>query len=151
MEWTRGSLLISDDQARLQLDKIHEMLSRTYWASERPREKTARAIEGSLCLGLYEGDRQLGFLRVVTDYACFAWVCDVVIDENERGRGLGKWLMDCLVTHPALAGCSMSLRTKDAHGLYRQYGFELAEAMKRPASDAADGEAPVPANAGSER
>jgi GNAT superfamily N-acetyltransferase len=115
---------ISADRAKLDIAAIHEYLSqRSYWAQGRTLEVVQRAIENSLCFGVYEGASQAGFARVVTDYATFAWLCDVFILEQHRGRGLGKWLVESVVNHPALAGIRrIYLATFDAHELYRRYG-----------------------------
>ena len=124
-EVKREGLVISTDPERLDLDAITDMLTRAYWASGRPRERTERAIRNSLVFGVYDGDRQIGMARVVSDYAIFAYLCDVFILEEYRGRGLGKWLMQAVFSHPDLQGLRRwVLATKDAHGLYRQFGFD---------------------------
>jgi GNAT superfamily N-acetyltransferase len=120
----RNGVVVSTEKSRLQVDFVHDLLSNhAYWALGRTREVMERAIEHSLCFGVYEGSQQVGFARVVTDYATFGWLCDVIILESQRGRGLGKWLVECVVAHPALAGIRrLLLATRDAHGLYREYG-----------------------------
>ena len=90
-----------------------------------------KAINGSLCFNLFEGDRQIGFARVVTDKATFAWICDVIIDPAHRGQGLGKWMVDCLVHHPKLQTRSQTLGTRDAHRLYTRFGFRRHEILRR--------------------
>jgi GNAT superfamily N-acetyltransferase len=96
---------------------------RAYWARGRALETVRRSIENSLCFGVYDGDQQVGFARVVTDYATFAWVCDVFILETHRGRGLSKWLIETVVAHPDLRGLRrLLLATRDAHELYSRYG-----------------------------
>lgn len=124
-ERTRGDYLVSTDPARLDLDAIHRFLrDGTYWAYDRPREAITRSLEHSLVFGLCCGNTQVGLARVVTDYATFAWLCDVYVDAPHRGQGLGKWLIECVVEHPALSSLKlMLLATRDAHGLYAQYGF----------------------------
>jgi GNAT superfamily N-acetyltransferase len=124
-ERVRGDYCVSTDSARLDLDAIHRFLrDGTYWAYDRPREVIAHSLQHSLAFGLYHGAEQVGLVRVVTDYATFAWLCDVYVDEPHRGQGLGKWLIECVVEHPALCGLKlMLLATRDAHGLYAQYGF----------------------------
>jgi GNAT superfamily N-acetyltransferase len=104
---------------------IHDFLSsRSYWAAGRPLEVVRRSIENALCFGLYERGQQIGLARVVTDQATFAWICDVFVLEQYRGRGLGKWLMESVVAHPALQTVNLILLvTEDAHGLYAKYGF----------------------------
>ena len=123
-EWLRGEHRISTDRRRLQVGVVHGFLASSYWAKGIPREVVERSIENSLCFGLYEGDRQIGFARVVTDYATFAWVGDVFILEEARGKGLGKWLMEVVAGHPELQGLRRwVLATRDAHGLYEKVGF----------------------------
>ena len=118
-------MLISTDPARLDVDAIAEMLTRAYCAKGRPRERTERALANSLVFGMYDGERQIGLARVVTDYAIFAYLCDVFIHEEYRGRSLGKWLMETVLGHPDLQGLRRwTLATNDAHGLYRQFGYE---------------------------
>ena len=123
-ELHRGEFTISTEKARLQLDVIAAFLSRSYWAQGRARPAIERSIEHSLCFGLYGGERQIGFARVVTDCTTFAYLCDVFIDESYRGQGLGKWLMSVVMDHPDLQGLRRwILATRDAHGLYRQFGW----------------------------
>ncbi len=117
---------ISSDNARLDIDAIHAYLARSYWSPGIPRDTVARAAANSLCFGVYERatGRQVGFTRVVTDHATFAYLCDVYVLEGHRGRGLSKAMMRAAVAHPALAGSRRNkLATRDAHCLYRQYGF----------------------------
>jgi GNAT superfamily N-acetyltransferase len=123
---------ISTDPERLDLEAICSFLERSYWANTRPRQVIERSLQNSLCFGLYNGDQQIGFARVVTDYATFAWLCDVFIHEDYRGQGLGKRLMSAVVSHPDLQGLRRwMLATRDAHGLYRQYGFRELKAAER--------------------
>jgi GNAT superfamily N-acetyltransferase len=117
---------ISSDPARLDLDAIHAYLARSYWSPGIPRDTVARAVRNSLCFGVYEraSGRQVGFTRVVTDHATFAYLCDVYVLEEHRGRGLSKAMMRAASAHPALTGARrVMLATRDAHGLYRQFGF----------------------------
>lgn len=126
LETRRDPLLISTDPARLDVDAICDFLSRAYWAKGRPRERTERALANSLVFGVYDGQRQIGLARVVSDYAIFAYLCDVYIREDYRGRGLSKWLMETVFSHPDLQGLRRwTLATNDAHGLYRRYGFDV--------------------------
>ena len=123
-QWVRDGYAISTDRSRLDLEVIHGFLSRSYWAEGVPREIVARAIEHSLCFGLYERDALVGFARLVTDYATFGYLTDVFVLERCRGRGLGKWLIEVITTLPELQGFRVwTLGTNDAHGLYRQFGF----------------------------
>lgn len=131
-EWTRGAFTLSTDQARLDVDVVHGYLARSYWAGAIPREVVERSIDGSMCFGLYEGAAQVGFTRVVTDCATFAWVCDVFVLESHRGRGLSKWMIECVRATPELQGLRRwLLATRDAHELYRRFGFEALAAPQR--------------------
>ena len=115
---------ISTDPSRLDVDAITEMLSHAYWAQGRTRETVARTLQNSLAFGLYDGSRQIGLARVVSDFTTFAWLCDVFIHEDYRGQGLGKWLLKTIHSHPDLQGIRRwMLATKDAHGLYKQFGW----------------------------
>ena len=131
-ETHREHLIISTDPARLDLDAVTDMLSRAYWAKGRTREMIARYVQYSLVFGVYDGPRQIGLARIVSDYTTFAWLCDVFIHENYRGRGLGKWLMETVLAHPDLQGLRrILLATRDAHGLYEQFGFKPLDAPEK--------------------
>jgi GNAT superfamily N-acetyltransferase len=124
--------MVSTDADRLDLDVVHGYLSRSYWAEGIPRAVVARSIAGSLCFGLYEGPAQVGFARAVTDGATFAYLADVFVLESHRGQGLGVWLMECVMEHPDLQGLRRwSLVTRDAHPLYRRFGFAGLAAPER--------------------
>ena len=124
-EWHRDGFTISTDPARLDLDVIHGFLSTSYWATGIPREVVRRSIEHSLCFGIQEGGRQVGFARVITDRATFGYLGDVFVLESHRGRGLSKWLMECVHAHPELQGFRRwVLLTRDAHGLYARHGWK---------------------------
>jgi GNAT superfamily N-acetyltransferase len=115
---------ISTDPTRLDIDAMHAYLTRSYWSPGIPRDVVERAARGSLCFGVYQGDRQVGLARVVTDHATFAYLCDVYVLEEHRGKGLSKWLMREVMAHPALTGARrVMLGTRDAHGLYARHGF----------------------------
>ena len=125
VEYHHGNYLVSTDPARLDLDFIHGYLARSYWAEGVPREIVERSIANSLCFGVYDGSKQIGFARVITDYTTFAYLADVFIIEAHRGKGLSKFLMECIVKHPQLQGLRRwVLGTRDAHGLYAKYGFK---------------------------
>ena len=117
--------MISSSKPLLQLTVIHDFLKKSYWAKDIPIEIVKRSIENSLCFGVYEDGKQVGFARVISDYATFAYLADVFILEEYRGRGLSKQLMDAIMAHPDLQGLrKFLLATRDAHGLYAQYGFK---------------------------
>lgn len=119
-----GEYCINTNSDQLQLDVISGFIQRSYWASDRPLEIIRRTLETSLCFGLYHATEQIGFARVVTDYATVAWLCDVFIDEAYRGRRLGKHMMQAIMSHPDLQTVRRwTLNTRDAHELYRKFGF----------------------------
>jgi len=125
LTWHRDGYEISTDPAHIDVAAVHAFLStEAYWSAGIPLEVVRRAVEGSIVFGLYRGGEQVGFTRVVSDRATFAWICDVYVLDGHRGKGLGKWLMECVMSHPELQGLRRwMLATRDAHGLYRQYGF----------------------------
>jgi GNAT superfamily N-acetyltransferase len=132
IEAHKDNFTISTDPSRLDREAIIDMLTRAYWAKGRPREKTERALENSLVFGLYDGSKQIGLARIVSDYAVFAYLCDVFIHEDYRAHGLGKWLMQTIMSHPDLQDLRRwTLATRDAHGLYKQFGWN---APRNPAS-----------------
>ena len=125
IETQRDHFTISTDPARLDIDAITDMLSRAYWAKGRTRDVIARYLQHSLTFGIYDGPRQIGLARIVSDYTTFAWLCDVFIHEDYRSHGLGKWLMETIHSHPDLQGLRRwLLATRDAQGLYAQYGWK---------------------------
>ena len=127
-----AALTITTDPSRLDLDVIHGFLAGSYWAAGIPRELVERAVRHSLCFGAFDGDRQVGFARVVSDYATFAYVSDVFVLPSHRARGAGKQLMAAVLAHPDLQGLRRwTLFTRDAHGLYRHYGFGEARYPER--------------------
>jgi len=124
VEVARGEYSISTDPARLDGDAIHAFLTTAYWSEGIGRDLVAHALDGSLCFGLYLGTAQIGLARVVTDRATFAYLCDVYVLPSHRGRGLGEWLIETVMSHPDLQGLRrFSLVTKDAQELYRKFGF----------------------------
>ena len=132
IEVQKDNFTISTDPARLDLDAMADMLTRAYWAKGRPRERTERAISNSLVFGVYEGEKQIGMARVVSDYAIFAYLCDVFIHEDYRAHGIGKWLMETVMGHPDLQGLRRwTLATRDAHGLYRQFGWDALQSPEK--------------------
>ena len=133
VKYRRGEFVISTDPARLDLDVIHGFLTNCYWAKGIPLDVVARSIENSLCFGVYDGSgAQVGFARAVSDLATVAYLGDVFVLESHRGRGLGKWLMECIMQHPGLQNLRRwILLTRDAHGLYSQFGFMPVKAPER--------------------
>ena len=123
--WERGEYLINTDRSRLDVPLIHNFLANeSYWAVGRSVEVVKRSIDNSLCFGIYRNNQQVGFARVVTDFATFAWLADVFVVSEHRDQGLAKWLMEVILAHPALQGFRRwVLATKDAHTFYAQFGF----------------------------
>jgi len=142
MMWINGEFVIDTDTSKLQIDAIQVFLeNESYWARTRTREQTEAAIANSICFGLYHRGRQIGFARVVSDQATFAYLGDVYVIDEYRGRGLSKWLMETIIAHPELQGLRRwVLATRDAHGLYAKYGFKSLvfpeRWMERAAEDA---------------
>jgi GNAT superfamily N-acetyltransferase len=117
---------VTTDPSRIDIDLVHEFLTRSYWAQCIPREIVERSLRGSLCFGAYRGNTQIGFARVISDMATYAYVADVFVLEKYRGSGVGKLIMRCIMTHPELQGLRRwSLLTRDAHGLYAPFGFAV--------------------------
>jgi GNAT superfamily N-acetyltransferase len=128
--WSRDGYTLSTDQARLDVDAVHAFLSQSYWATNVPRDVVERALRNALCFGLYRDEAQIGLVRVISDYATIAYVGDVYVLPEHRGRGLSKWMMECVLAHPELQHLRRwILITRDAHDLYRQFGFRE---LKRP-------------------
>lgn len=142
MKQRKGNYEIDTDKRRLDIAAIHRFLSNeAYWAKNRTLEQTQTAIENSLCFGVYRGREQIGFARVISDKATFAYIGDVFVIESERGKGLGKWLMEVIVAQSDLQNLRRwLLATRDAHGLYKQYEFDELRFperwMERTSSDA---------------
>jgi GNAT superfamily N-acetyltransferase len=132
VEWERGEYSISTDRDRLDIELIHRFLSEeSYWAPGVRRDVVERSIAHSLCFGLHLGGDQVGFARVVTDRAAFAYLADVFVVEAQRGRGLGKWLIETVLSHPDLQNLRrFFLGTADAHSLYERYGFVPVDASR---------------------
>ena len=124
-EWTQGEYTISTDRNRLDVETVQYYLAEeAYWAKGRPLSITRKVIEHSLCFGVYQNAKQVGFARIITDYATHAYLCDVFILPAHQGKGLGKWLMQCILGCPEMEDVyKWALHTRDAHGLYAQFGF----------------------------
>jgi GNAT superfamily N-acetyltransferase len=133
VEHHRGDFIISTDRERLDLNVIHDFLTNSYWAKGISRELVAQSVEHSLCFGIYDAKGwQVGFARVISDHATYAYLGDVFVLESHRGRGLSKWLMECIMKHPELQGLRRwTLLTRDAHGLYSQFGFTPLKTPER--------------------
>jgi GNAT superfamily N-acetyltransferase len=124
-EYRKENFTVSTDPSKLDINAIHAYLSReSYWAEDIPKQTLARSINHSLCFGLYDGELQIGCARVISDYATFAYLCDVYVLARYRRRGLSKWMIGCVMVHPDLQGLRrFSLATRDAQGLYQKFGF----------------------------
>jgi GNAT superfamily N-acetyltransferase len=130
--WPKGDFEVSTDPSRLDVEAVYEFLTHSYWAKGIPIETVQRSIENAICFGMYFARQQIGFARVITDCATFAYLADVFILPSYRGRGLSKWLMECIIAHPDLQGLRRwMLATRDAHKLYAQYGFTLVQKPDR--------------------
>lgn len=126
MQWHKDKFTITTDKSRFDLDVIHNFLTNCYWAKGIPRETVARSIEHSMGFAILDDNALVGFARVMTDRTTFAYIGDVFVLNEARGQGLGKWLMETILSHPELQGLrNWTLFTADAHGLYRQFGFEV--------------------------
>ena len=125
MEWRKNDFTITTDKSKIEVTYVHEFLRQSYWAQNIPLEVVQTSIDGSLCFAIFYQQQQIGFARVITDSATFAYLADVFIDPIYRGKGLSKWLMQVVIKHPSLQGLRrFMLATRDAHGLYKQFGFQ---------------------------
>jgi GNAT superfamily N-acetyltransferase len=126
LEYNRGDYVVSTDSSRLDLRSIHKFLAQeAYWSRGIKFEVFLKSVENSLCFGLYHRETQIGFARIISDFATFAYLADVFVVQGYRRHGLGKWLIECIIDHPALKGLRRwMLVTRDAHGLYQQFGFQ---------------------------
>ena len=123
-EIQNGEYSISTDPEKIDVSYVHNFLTNSYWAEGIGKNVVKKSIEGSLCFGVYKGEQQIGFARMVTDRATFAYLADVFIDTKFRGSGLSKWLIETILKHPDMKGLRrIMLATKDAHGLYEKFGF----------------------------
>ncbi len=142
MDQKRDGLLLSTEKDRINIEAVHRFLSQeSYWAKNRSFDQTVVAIENSICFAVFDGERQVAFARVVSDKATFAYIGDVFVLAEYRGRGISKWMMEAMVAHPELQGLRRwILATADAHGLYEHFGFRGLQFperwMERPATDA---------------
>jgi GNAT superfamily N-acetyltransferase len=123
MEWNKDQYNIDTEKSKLDVGMVHHFLYTTaHWAVGRPMSIVRKSIENSLCFGLYDGDQQIGFARIVTDTAIVGWICDMFVLPSHRGRGLGRWLVECMMEHPDVKSLRrVLLNTRDAHDLYIKY------------------------------
>jgi N-acetylglutamate synthase-like GNAT family acetyltransferase len=128
LHWTRNGFELSTDPARMDLEAVHGFISQSYWGQGRSREVMGRAMDNAICFGVFRDGTQIAFARVVTDRAVFAYLADVFVHPDWRGQGLSKWILEAVDAHPELQGIKrFLLATKDAHGLYEQFGFKQPE------------------------
>lgn len=124
VSYEKEDFYITTDFKNIDIDAVCLLLSKSYWASSRPRDVIIKSLENSLCFSLFHKDKQIGFIRVITDCATFAYLCDVIIDENYRSNGLGKWFIECMFKHPDLQNLRRwCLITRDAQEFYKKFGF----------------------------
>ena len=127
-----GSYSLTAERGRIDVAAVHAFLTRCFWARGISKELVARSIEHSLCFGVFHLDKQVAFARAVTDYSTYAYLCDVYVLEAHRGNGVGKWMMEFVMSHPELQGLRrFQLVTRDAHGLYTRFGFKAPDHPER--------------------
>ena len=132
MEWQKDDYLLSTDRSKIDINAVHDFLSRSYWAEGIPIETLRRSIENSLCFAIYQQEMLVGFGRVISDFATFAYLADVFVLPEHRGKGLSKWLIQIIIDHPQLQGLRrFTLATRDAHSLYAQFGFSVFDKPER--------------------
>ncbi len=129
MKWQRDDLVLTDEPTETIVADTHAMLQTTYWSHKRSLDVVEKAIANSLCFVLLSGERQVGFARLVTDYATTSWLADVILADELQGNGIGTWMMDCVMQHPAVAGTQFVLQTGSAHAFYERLGFGGNEAL----------------------
>ena len=123
MEWSHDIFQLSDNRDHIDITQTHQLLSDTYWGVRRPLEVVEEMIETSLCFTLRVDEKQVGFGRAVTDKVTFSWIADIVISPVHRGKGVGKWMMECILSHPDIINTQKVLQTRDAHEYYEKYDF----------------------------
>ena len=129
MEWCKDDLVLTDNDERVDVHRVYELLQPTYWAARRSLETVERLVRNSLCFSLVDQKAQVGFARVVTDFAAFSWLADFVIDPMHRGKGYGEWMLGHILEHPAIKDTQFVLQTRDAHSLYEKFGFRHSSAL----------------------
>jgi len=131
-EWIKDGYLVSTDKSKIDVETVHHFLSHSYWAENIPLDVVRKSIENSLCFGIYHQEKLVGFARAISDFATFAYLADVFILPEERGKGLSKWLLAIILEHPQLQALRrFTLATRDAHSLYAQFGFSLFDKPER--------------------
>ena len=131
-EWIKDGYLLSTDKSKIDVETVHHFLSHSYWAENIPLDVVRKSIENSLCFGIYHQEKLVGFARAISDFATFAYLADVFILPEERGKGLSKWLIGIILEHPQLQGLRrFTLATRDAHSLYAQFGFSVFDKPER--------------------
>jgi GNAT superfamily N-acetyltransferase len=123
MRFVNGKYSIADGKNAVNLEAVHRLLGKSYWAKDRSLETISATIDRSLCFSLFRDEKQIGFARVLTDYVTYAVILDMIIDEEHRGKGLGKWLMETITTHSAIVGIRQILWTSTAENFYQKFGF----------------------------
>lgn len=129
MVWEKELFKLYDEKDIIDVEQVFQLLHKTYWASTRDRETLQKLIDNSTCFSLFRGDEQVGFVRVVSDFARTSWVSDMIIKKEYQGKGLGEWMMHIVMTHPLLNQTQFSLQTKDAHSFYEKLGFKQRETL----------------------
>jgi GNAT superfamily N-acetyltransferase len=129
MEWKREKFRIVDDPAAINVEVVSRLLAETYWGHRRPRAVIEKLIQNSLCFSLFSDHEQIGFARVATDYTVFSWLSDLVIADAYRNRGLGEWMLDCILKHPSISQTQLVLQTRSAYPLYERFGFETSDKL----------------------
>ena len=129
MEWINDNYRITDDISLMDVNTTFELLSETYWGVRRPIDVVQEMVKTSICFTLLKDDKQIGFGRAVTDKVTFSWIADIVITPEYRGAGLGKWMMECILSHPDIINTQKVLQTRDAHEYYEKYDFSRNSAL----------------------
>jgi GNAT superfamily N-acetyltransferase len=130
MKWTRDNFVLYDERDKVDVETVHAMLTEAYWARGRSLDTVQDTVDRCLCFSLYDESSQIGFTRVLTDYATYAIILDVLIQEPYRGQGLGKWMIECITNHPDIVSLKQALWTSSADGLYRKCGFAVPEGVR---------------------
>ena len=129
MEWKRENFRIVDDPTVVDIPVVSQLLAETHWGHRRPRAIIEKLVHNSLCFSLFSEHEQIGFARVATDFTVFSWLSDLVIVDEYRNQGLGKWMVDCILKHPSISQTQFVLQTSDAYELYERFGFETSEKL----------------------